>query len=88
MARSFLALVSQENFLHWSKPFDFKFSRKDGFDKSLCSASFRFSTECGLIKIALSPTTSGSEEMFEVMTGQPHFIASSGGIPNPSYKDG
>ena len=38
--------------------------------------------------IPASPTTSGREEVFEAMTGVPQAIASSGGRPKPSYKEG
>ena len=34
------------------------------------------------------PAISGIDDTFEAITGVPHFIASSTGRPNPSYKDG
>ena len=42
------------------------------------------SGSCGSTRIAASPTTSGSDETFDVITGVPLAIASSGGSPNPS----
>jgi hypothetical protein len=42
----------------------------------------------GSTSTAASPTTSGSEDTFEVTTGVPLAMASSGGRPNPSYSDG
>ena len=42
------------------------------------------STLWGSIRIAASPTTSGSEEVLEVMTGAPQAMASRGGSPKPS----
>ena len=38
--------------------------------------------------MAASPTTSGSELTFEVTTGVPEAMASSGGSPKPSYSEG
>ena len=38
----------------------------------------------GSTSSAASPATSGSDETFEVTTGVPHAMASSGGSPNPS----
>ena len=35
-----------------------------------------------------SPTTSGKEEIFEVITGVPQAIASKTGKPKPSHKEG
>ncbi len=35
-------------------------------------------------RMAASPTTSGNEEAFELMTGHPQAIASRTGSPNPS----
>src|SRR5436309_3479899 len=35
-----------------------------------------------------SPTTSGNEVVFDVTTGVPQAMASRGGKPKPSYKDG
>ena len=37
---------------------------------------------------AALPTTSGSEPVFEQITGVPHAMASSGGSPKPSNSDG
>src|SRR3989344_2224920 len=48
----------------------------------ICCASL------GLTSKAASPETSGMLDTLEVMTGQPHAIASRMGIPNPSYKHG
>ena len=45
-------------------------------------------TFSGLISIAASSTTSGSELTLDVITGVPDAIASSGGNPKPSYSDG
>ena len=42
----------------------------------------------GSISTPASPTTSGSAETLDVITGAPQAIASSTGIPNPSYSDG
>ena len=42
----------------------------------------------GFISIPASPITSGIEERSDEITGTPHAIASKGGIPNPSYKEG
>jgi hypothetical protein len=42
----------------------------------------------GSTSSAASPATSGREETFEVTTGVPLAMASSGGSPNPSYRDG
>ena len=38
--------------------------------------------------IPQSPITSGNDETFDVITGQPHCIASKTGSPKPSYNDG
>ena len=38
----------------------------------------------GLIISPSSPTTSGNEEVLEVITGMPHCIASRAGKPKPS----
>ena len=38
----------------------------------------------GSMSSAASPTTSGSDDTFDVMTGVPAAIASSGGRPKPS----
>ena len=38
----------------------------------------------GSTSTAASPTTSGSDDTFEVTTGVPQAIASSGGRPKPS----
>jgi hypothetical protein len=45
-------------------------------------------TFSGFTIIAQSPTTSGSELTLVVTTGVPVAIASSGGNPKPSYKEG
>ena len=45
-------------------------------------------TFSGFTITAASPTTSGNELTFEVTTGVPHAIASSGGRPKPSYNEG
>ncbi len=42
----------------------------------------------GSTSTAASPATSGSDDTFDVTTGVPLAIASSGGSPNPSYSDG
>ncbi len=34
------------------------------------------------------PSTSGSDDVFDVMVGQPHAAASAAGRPKPSYRDG
>lgn len=45
-------------------------------------------TSFEFIIIPLSPTTSGSDDVFDVITGHPQDIASSGGKPKPSYNEG
>ena len=42
-------------------------------------------TSFEFIIIPLSPTTLGSDDVFDVITGHPQDIASSGGKPKPSY---
>src|SRR5262249_36957420 len=42
----------------------------------------------GSTRMAASPATSGSDDTFDVTTGVPLAIASSGGGPKPSYGDG
>ena len=43
-----------------------------------------------VIKVGDGSTSSiiASDELLKAITGQPHFIASSTGIPKPSYKEG
>lgn len=45
-------------------------------------------TSNGSTKSAAFPATSGNEELFEAITGQPDAIASMTGNPNPSYNEG
>src|SRR5207253_10657936 len=42
----------------------------------------------GSTRTAALPATSGSDDTFDVTTGVPLAIASSGGSPKPSYSDG
>ncbi|RLT33225.1 MAG: hypothetical protein DWI55_03275 [Chloroflexi bacterium] len=46
------------------------------------------STDSGSNSTAASPATSGNAEVFAQTTAVPLAIASSTGIPNPSYSDG
>ena len=60
---------------------------------SSSSTTFRMapaipSTSSGSTFKAASPTTSGSEDTLEHITGQPQAMASRGGRPNPSYSEG
>ena len=45
-------------------------------------------SDCGSTGRAASPHTSGSDAAVEAITGQPQRMASSGGMPNPSWKEG
>jgi hypothetical protein len=62
--------------------------RREESAKSAKIVSDQASTSAGGKVTAASPTTSGSEEAFEVMTGTPQAMASNKGRPNPSYKLG
>src|SRR4051812_14728756 len=46
------------------------------------------SAEASSQYIAASPQASGIDVQPDAMTGQPQYIASSGGSPKPSYSDG
>src|ERR1051325_1407758 len=52
-----------------------------------CIASAISSASSGSTRKAASPATSGMDEIFDVITGQPQVIASRIGKPKPSIKD-
>ncbi len=51
-------------------------------------ACARASVSSGSTRTAASPTTSGSDEVFDVITGVPQAMASSAVRPKPSWSDG
>ena len=65
-----------------SRPFSRISSRSAESLSTLRIDSANSSTLCGSTIIPAFPTTSGSEEIFEVMTGVPQAMASSGGRPS------
>ena len=79
---------SQENNFSRSRPFRTSSALKALESTSDSSDARMDSTDSGSKKAAAWPTTSGQELDALHATGQPKLMASSGGMPNPSYKDG
>ena len=63
-------------------------SRSDRFVSKRWVCEMSASTSYGSTNRAASPATSGIEKAVDVMTGQPEAIASTIGMPKPSWKDG
>jgi hypothetical protein len=57
------------------------------YPKAIRASNIASSSFASIIMPA-DPTTSGKEELFDVITGAPHCMASNEGKPNPSFKDG
>ena len=73
-----------EKFLACLRPFSRRVFVRSG---SLATFSMAFAIsvgDLGSMSKALSPTTSGRDDVNDVMTGQPDCMASNGGIPKPS----
>src|SRR5438034_710472 len=83
-----LAVFSHENSSARFNPFFDNSLRSDSSSATRASASVISPTFRGLTSTAASPATSFIEELFDVITGVPHDIASTIGMPKPSSSEG
>src|SRR4028118_1027785 len=69
-------------------PFAIRRSRCVGLSSRESKISAKSSVDLGSNSMPASPTTSGMLEQLEATTAVPHDMASRGGMPKPSYREG
>ena len=82
------AVFSHENLKLLLKAFSSNSLFSEGLFKTFNIEDDIESLSFGSINMQESPVTSGIEVILEVITAHLHFIASKGGKPKPSYKEG
>src|SRR5688500_8082868 len=82
------AVRSQLNFCERSNPFMPSCRASAGLSNMNRIAAVQAAVVPGGTMLPAILTTSGKDDVSEVMTGVPHAIAARGGSPKPSYMDG